>query len=89
MKIGPRVRISPFSPNKGNLMPCMKCSNGKWKYGAEGRCQFDTLESCKAAAAAIHARPNKDAAVSVMVAPDSVKVVDRDRNSTVCPKSQL
>lgn len=37
-------------------MPCMKCSNGKWKYGERGRCQFDTLEACQAAAAAIHAQ---------------------------------
>lgn len=35
-------------------MPCMKCANGKWKYGANGNCQFDTLAACKAAAAAIH-----------------------------------
>lgn len=67
-------------------MPCIKCNNGKYKYGERGRCQFDTLAACKAAAAAIHAKPKKDnAAGSVMVAPDSVKVVDRDRNSTVCP----
>jgi hypothetical protein len=32
----------------------MKCANGKWKYGVHGNCQFDTLEACKAAAAAIH-----------------------------------
>ena len=66
-------------------MPCMKCANGKWKYGERGRCQFDTLAACRAAEAAIHAKPKKDAAGSVMEAPDSVKVVDRDRNSTVCP----
>lgn len=35
-------------------MPCMKCANGKWKYGEHGNCQFDTLSACKAAAAAIH-----------------------------------
>ena len=35
-------------------MPCMKCANGKWKYGVHGNCQFDTLAACKAAAAAIH-----------------------------------
>lgn len=35
-------------------MPCMKCSNGKWKYGEHGNCQFDTLSACNAAAAAIH-----------------------------------
>jgi len=40
-------------------MPCMKCSNGKWKYGKRGKCVFDTLEACKAAEAAIHARENK------------------------------
>ena len=67
-------------------MPCMKCANGKYKYGESGRCQFDTLKACRAAEAAIHAKPKKDAAGSVMGAPDSVKVVDRDRNSTVCPK---
>jgi len=35
-------------------MPCMKCANGKWKYGQNGNCQFDTLEACKRAAAVIH-----------------------------------
>lgn len=37
-------------------MPCYKCNNGKYKYGKRGRCQFDTLERCRAAEAAIHAR---------------------------------
>ena len=37
----------------------MKCSNGKWKYGAEGNCQFDTLEACHAAEAAIHIQEGK------------------------------
>jgi hypothetical protein len=32
----------------------MQCSNGKYKYGVNGNCQFDTLAKCKAAAAAIH-----------------------------------
>jgi hypothetical protein len=32
----------------------MRCSNGKYKYGKNGDCQFDTLAKCKAAAAAIH-----------------------------------
>ena len=40
-------------------MPCMKCSNGKYKYGEKGRCQFKTLEACKKAEAAIHARENE------------------------------
>lgn len=35
-------------------MPCIKCSNGKWKYGQKGRCQFDTKKKCEDAAAAIH-----------------------------------
>lgn len=44
-------------PKKGwSTMPCMKCSNGKWKYGEAGRCQFATLSSCEAAERAIHAR---------------------------------
>jgi hypothetical protein len=41
-------------------MPCYKCSNGKYKYGLKGNCQFDTLAACKAAERAIHARENKD-----------------------------
>ena len=36
-------------------MPCYKCSNGKYKYGQKGNCQFDTLGACKEAEAAIHA----------------------------------
>lgn len=35
-------------------MPCMQCSNGKYKYGESGKCVYDTLEACKRAAAAIH-----------------------------------
>jgi len=35
-------------------MPCIKCSNGKYKYGEHGDCIFNTLAKCKAAAAAIH-----------------------------------
>ena len=40
-------------------MPCYKCTNGKWKYGQEGNCQFDTLGSCEAAERAIHARKRR------------------------------
>ena len=35
----------------------MKCSNGKYKYGERGNCQFDTLAACRAAEQAIHAKP--------------------------------
>lgn len=50
----------------------MKCSNGKYKYGEHGNCQFDTLAACKAAAAAIHIRDtiNDSATVNVPVAHD-------------------
>jgi hypothetical protein len=40
-------------------MPCMKCSNGKYRYGARGRCQFSTLEQCKQAERAILAKKPK------------------------------
>ena len=40
-------------------MPCYKCSNGKYKYGERGNCQFDTLGACEAAERAIHARENE------------------------------
>lgn len=43
-------------------MPCIKCANGKWKYGSNGKCQFDTKSQCEKAAAAIHAK-NKDKVV--------------------------
>ncbi len=35
-------------------MPCMKCSNGKWKYGEHGKCVFTSESKCEDAAAAIH-----------------------------------
>lgn len=40
-------------------MPCYKCSNGKYKYGKAGNCQFDSLGHCQEAERAIHARENK------------------------------
>lgn len=40
-------------------MPCMKCSNNKWKYGTHGKCQYDSEEKCKKAAKAIHAKQNQ------------------------------
>jgi len=40
-------------------MPCYKCSNGKYKYGLNGNCQFDTLAKCQEAERAIHARERK------------------------------
>jgi len=40
-------------------MPCMKCANGKYKYGEHGNCVFDTLAACKQAAAAIHIQEDK------------------------------
>lgn len=40
-------------------MPCYKCSNGKYKYGERGRCQFDTQGACEDAERAIHARESK------------------------------
>ena len=35
-------------------MPCVKCSNGKWKLGS-GKCMYTTLENCKKAEQAYHA----------------------------------
>jgi len=45
-------------------MPCYKCSNGKYKYGERGNCQFDTLGACQAAERAIHGRENKGDAMA-------------------------
>jgi hypothetical protein len=40
-------------------VPCMRCSNGKYKYGVHGNCNFDTLGQCHEAEQAIHAKENK------------------------------
>lgn len=40
-------------------MPCIPCSNGKWKYGVRGRCQFNSKAHCEKAQAAIHAKQNR------------------------------
>ena len=53
------TRPTNFNNKKRYKMPCMKCKNNKYKYGERGRCQFDTLESCKAAERAIYARENQ------------------------------
>ena len=33
-------------------MPCIKCDNGKYKYGNNGQCKYDTKAECE--------RANKD-----------------------------
>jgi len=40
-------------------MPCMKCANGKWKYGQRGGCNFRTLAECRKAEAAINLKKAK------------------------------
>ena len=30
-------------------MPCKECENGKYKFGENGECQYDTLEDCEMA----------------------------------------
>jgi len=37
----------------------MKCKNGKWKYGKNGRCQFEDEKECRQAEKAIHAQKGK------------------------------
>lgn len=60
-------------------MPCYKCSNGKWKYGQKGNCQFDTLESCKAAERAIHAREGGKATKDFEPCDDCKKTLESGR----------
>lgn len=36
-------------------MPCIKCSNGKWRIG-DGKCQYKTKENCEKALAAYYAQ---------------------------------
>jgi len=62
-------------------MPCMKCANGKWKYGEHGNCQFDTLEACKAAAAAIHIGDKEMTPVQPVQTPSPL-------HDPMCPCSQ-
>lgn len=63
-------------------MPCMKCANGKYKYGEKGRCQYDTLASCKAAAAAIHidtpSGPHQATPVPASESPSATNSVKED-----------
>jgi hypothetical protein len=40
-------------------MPCIKCSNGKWRLGS-GKCMYTSLAKCKKAEAAYHANKNKE-----------------------------
>jgi hypothetical protein len=35
------------------MPPCYECPNGKWKYGKNGDCQFETKNKCRDAELAI------------------------------------
>jgi len=35
-------------------MPCVKCSNGKWRFGSS-KCMYTSLENCKKAEQAYYA----------------------------------
>ena len=45
-------------------MPCIKCANGKWKFGERGNCTFDTLADCRKAEAAYYAEQSEGASMS-------------------------
>jgi len=68
-------------------MPCMKCSNGKYKYGEHGKCVFDTLAACKRAAAAIHVEDKSLVASEIVdktydcVVFDELQVIDDGRKN--------
>ena len=64
-------------------MPCIKCANGKWKYGEHGNCQFDTLKACKDAAAAIHIdTPSGPRQAAKDMTPVSPEIIDNPCSST-------
>ena len=76
-------------------MPCMKCANGKWKYGEHGNCQFDTLAACKKAAAAIHIQDKDMTPVQPQVVqptnpqyPSHVQPVPSNWHDPMCPCTQ-
>ena len=75
-------------------MPCIKCSNGKWRFGLRGKCQFDTLEACKKGAAAIKAQRGSEVVMpertmlSVQATPDvaGIRTAEfRGQEHTVIP----
>ena len=63
-KILSAIRLEMFEKQMrekmGSHNPCMKCSDGKWKYGENGDCSLDTLEECEQAAKAIHAQESEE-----------------------------
>jgi len=40
-------------------MPCVKCSNGKWRFGSS-KCTYTSLENCKKAEQAYYANKEND-----------------------------
>ena len=40
-------------------MPCVKCSNGKWRLGS-GKCMYTSLKNCKKAEAAYWANKEEE-----------------------------
>ena len=41
-------------------MPCKKCDSGKWKYGENGDCEYNSLEECKDANPNYHYEDEKN-----------------------------
>ena len=64
-------------------MPCIKCNNGKWRYGQHGKCVFDTLKACQDAEAAIHAKPKKSAEYIALIAED-MAILFTNKNCGCC-----
>lgn len=58
-------------------MPCIKCSNGRWRYGNRGRCQFDTLAACRRAEQAINIEKPKKA-----------KTLESENTKSCCPECE-
>lgn len=59
-------------------MPCIKCNNGKWKYGEHGKCIYDTLSDCKKAAAAIHIKEDCNCSKKQEIGPIAQEVRAED-----------
>lgn len=41
-------------------MPCLKCSNGKYKMGEDGNCKYSSKENCEKAQQAYHAKQGSE-----------------------------
>lgn len=64
-------------------MPCKKCDSGKWKWGENGDCEYDSKEACETANPNSHYKESKTTQIRELVISDDARELAIDAISLV------